>query len=148
MDIESRLSGHWTDDRLIEHLYGVGPEDGHLQICGECQARLSAAQSVRLRLETDLASDGESAGYDFLMAQRRRIYARLNEPAKSWTGRWAPALAMLVALAGGLVIYDRGFRQERLDRHVSDAQLASEVSCMASDSEPRSTAPLQALFEE
>ena len=144
MDIESRLSGHWTDDQLIEHLYGVGPEDGHLQICGECQARLSAAQSVRLRLETDLASDSEPAGYDFLMAQRRRIYARLNEPAKSWTGRWAPALAMLVALAGGLVIYDHGFRQER----VSDAQLAREVSCMASDSEPPSTAPLHALFEE
>ena len=144
MDIESRLSGHWTDDQLIEHLYGVGPEDGHLQICGESQARLSAAQSVRLRLETDLASDSEPAGYDFLMAQRRRIYARLNDPAKSWTGRWAPALAMLVALAGGLVIYDHGFRQER----VSDAQLAREVSCMASDSEPPSTAPLHALFEE
>ena len=144
MGIESRLSGHWTDEQLIEHLYGVGPEDGHLQICGECQARLSAAQSVRLRLETDLASDSEPAGYDFLMAQRRRIYARLNEPAKSWTGHWAPALAMLVALAGGLVIYDHGFRQER----VSDAQLAREVSCMASDSEPPSTAPLHALFEE
>ncbi|HEY6989055.1 MAG TPA: hypothetical protein VH369_11755 [Bryobacteraceae bacterium] len=144
MDIESRLSGHWTDDQLIEHLYGVGPEDEHLRICSACQGRLAAAQSARRRLESGLASDSESASYDVLMAQRRRIYARLNEPAKSWTGRWAPALAMLVALAGGLVIYDHGFRQER----VSDAQLAREVSCMASDSEPPSIAPLHALFEE
>src|SRR5690348_12967601 len=152
MNIGSKLSGHWTDDQLIEHLYGVGPEDGHVQVCDECQARLSAAQSVRLRLETDLASDGEPAGYDFLMAQRRRIYARLSEPAKSWTGvlarRWAPGFAMMLALAGGLVVYDHGFRHERVDRHVSDAQLAREVSCMAADSEPPSTAPLQALFEE
>lgn len=152
MNIGSKLSGHWTDDQLIEQLYGVGPEDGHLHVCGECQARLLAAQSVRLRLETDLASDGEPAGYDFLMAQRRRIYARLSEPAKSWTGvlarRWAPGFAMMLALAGGLVVYDHGFRHERVDRHVSDAQLAREVSCMAADSEPPSTAPLQALFEE
>lgn len=152
MNIGSKLSEHWTDEQLIEHLYGVGPEDGHLQVCGECQARLSGAQSVRLRLETDLASDGEPAGYDFLMAQRRRIYARLSEPAKSWIGvsvrRWAPVFAMLVALAGGLIVYDHGFRQERLDRRVSDTQLAREVSCMAADSEPQSIAPLHALFEE
>ena len=152
MNIESRLSGHWIDEELIQHLYGVGPEDGHLRVCGVCQARLAAAQSARRAIETDLAADSDSAGYDFLMAQRRRIYARLSEPAKSWTGvsvrRWAPAFAMLLAVAGGLVVYDHGFRQERLDRRVSDAQLAREVSCMAADSEPPSTAPLQALFEE
>ena len=147
MNIESRLSGHWTDDQLIEYLYGVGPEDGHLQVCGECQARLSAAQSVRLRLETDLATDGEPAGYDFLMAQRRRIYARLGEPAKWWTRisvrRWAPVLAMLLVLAGGFFMYDQRSRQ-----NVSDVELAREVSCMAVDSEPPSIAPLHALFEE
>ena len=152
MDIESRLSGHWTDDQLIEHLYGIGPEDGHLRVCGACQGRLAAAQSARRALETDLTADSDSAGYDFLMAQRRRIYARLSEPAKSWTGvsvrRWAPAFAVLLALAGGLFVYDQGFRQERIDQRVSDAQLAHEVSCMAADSEPLSTAPLRALFEQ
>jgi hypothetical protein len=152
MSIEFRRSGHWTDEELIQHLYGVGPQDGHLHVCGVCQARLTAAQSARRVIETNLAADSDSAGYDFLMAQRRRIYARLTEPAKSWTGvsmrRWAPGFAMLLVLAGGLVLYDHGFRQEPLDPHVSDAQLAREVSCMAEDSEPQSTAPLQALFEE
>jgi hypothetical protein len=35
-----------------------------------------------------------------------------------------------------------------VNRHVSDAQLAQDVSCMATDAEPPSTAPLRALFEE
>ena len=147
MSIESRRSGHWTDEELIQHLYGVGPEDGHLRVCGACQARLAAAQSSRHVLETDLAADSDSAGYDFLMAQRRRIYVRLSEPAKSWTGvsvrRLAPVFAMLFLLAGGFFMYDQRSRQD-----VSDVELASEVSCMAADSEPPSTAPLHALFEQ
>jgi hypothetical protein len=153
MSIESRLSGHWTDDELIAHLYGVGPANGHLHACGECQARLSAAQSARQNLEADLlSSNDEAASHDFLMAQRRRIYAQLNQPVNRWTdisiGRWAPAAATLLLVAGGLVVYDQRSRNHRSDRPVSDAQLARDVSCMAADSEPRSTAPLRALFEE
>jgi hypothetical protein len=148
MDIESRLSGHWTDDQLIEHLYDVGPEDGHLRACRACQARLAAVQSARRALETDyLAADTDSASYDFLMAQRRRIYARLGESTQWWTGvsvrRWAPVFAMLLLLAGGFFMYDQRSRQD-----VSDVELASQVSCMATDSEPPSTAPLHALFEQ
>jgi hypothetical protein len=153
MSIESRLSGHWTDDELIEHLYGVGPNDGHMDVCRECQARLSAAETRRRMLEADLmASEGETASHDFLMDQRRRIYAKLSQPANRWTGisvgRWAPAAATLLIVAGGLMVYDQRVRHERLAPSVSDVQLARDVSCMAADSEPRSTAPLQALFEE
>jgi hypothetical protein len=54
---------------------------------------------------------------------------------------------VLVA-AGGFVVYDQRFRHETVDRQVSDVQLARDVSCMAADSEPRSTAPLRALFEK
>jgi hypothetical protein len=153
MSIESRLSGHWTDDELIQHLYGVGPGDGHVNGCRECQARLSAAETERRALEADLSeSSHEEASYDFLMAQRRRIYAKLSQPANLWTsisvGRWAPAAAALLVLAGGVVVYDQRARQGTVNRHVSDAQLAEDVSCMAVDSEPQSTAPLRALFEE
>jgi hypothetical protein len=153
MSIESRLSGHWTDDELIQHLYGVGPGDGHLDDCPECQARLSSARTQRQTLETDLSASGdEAASYDFLMTQRRRIYAKLRQPANWWTGislgRWAPAAAALLVLAGGVMVYDQRLRQQAVNRPVSDAQLARDVSCMADDSEPRSTAPLRALFEE
>jgi hypothetical protein len=86
------------------------------------------------------------------MAQRRRIYVKISQPANRWTGislgRWAPAAAALLVMAGGVVLYDQRFRQVVVNRHVSDAQLARDVSCMAADSEPRSTAPLQALFEK
>jgi hypothetical protein len=153
MSIESRLSGHWTDDELIQHLYGVGPSDGHIEACRECQGRLSAAETQRRALEADLSESGhEGAGYDFLMAQRRHIYAKISQPANRWTdisvGRWAPAAAALLVLAGGVVLYDQRFRQDTGNRHVSDAQLARDVSCMAADSEPRSTEPLRALFVE
>jgi hypothetical protein len=153
MSIESRLSGHWTDDELIQHQYGVGPGDGHVDGCRECQARLAAAEIQRRALEADLNAPGhEEASYDFLMAQRRRIYARLSQPANRWTGisvsRWAPAAAALLVLAGGVVVYDQRSRQVTANRHVSDAQLAQDVSCMATDAEPPSTAPLRALFEE
>ena len=153
MSIESRLSGHWTDDELIEHLYGVGPNDRHLDVCRECQTRFSAAQSVRHRLEADLLpSHDETVSHDFLMAQRRRIYARLSQPANRSTGisvnRWVPAAATLLVVAGGLVVYDQRSRHVENAGHVTDVQLARDVSCMAVDSEPRSTAPLRALFEE
>jgi hypothetical protein len=153
MNIESRLSGHWTQDELIEHLYGVGPGDGHIDVCGECQARLAAAQSKRRTLEADLsASSDEGASYDFLMEQRRRIYARLSRPENWWSGisvgRWASATVTVLVAAGGFVVYDQRFRHETVDRQVSDVQLARDVSCMAADSEPPSTAPLRALFEE
>ena len=29
MSVESNVSGHWTDEQLIAHLYGIGPEDRH-----------------------------------------------------------------------------------------------------------------------
>lgn len=153
MSIESRLSGHWTDDELIQHLYGVGPNDAHLGDCRECQARLSAAETQRRKVDAELSASGhEEASHDFLMAQRRRIYAKLSQPANWWSGisvgRLAPAAAALLVLAGGVVVYDQRFRQEATNRHVSDAQLARDVSCMAAESEPRSTAPLRALFGE
>jgi hypothetical protein len=147
MSIESKLSGHWTDDELIQHLYGVGRGDGHADVCAECRARLSAAQAHRSALEAD-ASAHETAGHEFLMAQRRRIYARLNEPARWWTNiptvRWASAAASLLVLAGSMLVYQHKVRVEA----AADAELARDVSRMASDSEPPSTAPLQALFEE
>src|SRR4051812_536649 len=153
MSIESRLSGHWTDDELIQHLYGVGPGDGHVDECRERQARLSAAEIQRRGLETGPNAPGpEEGSYDFVMAQRGRIFFKLSQPAKLWAGisvsRWAPATAALLVLAGGVVVYDQRSRHVTVNRHVSDAQLAQDVSCMATDSEPSSTAPLRALFEE
>lgn len=142
------MSGHWTDDQLIAYVYGLGPEDEHFEKCAECQVRLAAMQANRQSVD---ASSEEEAGFDFLAAQRRKIYARLTERAPAWQHRsirrWAAAAAVVFVMAGGLLVYE-DTRQATVENNVSDAQLAQQVSSMTQDSEPQPTAPLQALFEE
>lgn len=150
MSIESKVSGHWTDEQLIAHLYGVGPQDPHVDNCADCQARLLAMQSQR-KAEELAASPGE-VGFEFLAAQRRQIYAKITEPARWWSRlqlrRWASAAAGLAVIAGGLLIVEHDRKPPVVPNNISDAQLAQDVSRMAEDSEPPATAPLQALFEE
>lgn len=146
----SNVSGHWTDEQLIEYLYGVGPENAHVDACTDCQARLAAMEVNR---ETDLSRcDGEIA-FEFLAAQRRKIYARLTTPAtRRWTQlqprRLAATAATLAVLGGGLFLYEEHQKQQMIDNKLSDAQLAQQVSNMAEEAEAQPTAPLQALFEE
>ena len=122
MNMESRASDHWTDDQLIAHLYGVGPENRHLDLCADCTARLAC------------------------------IYAKLAEPEKWFSAmhwkRWASAGAASVLLGAGVVLYQEHETQQIYDNALSDAQLAQDVSTMAQNTEAQPTAPLQALFEE
>ncbi len=149
MNIESKLSGHWTDEQLIAHLYDLGPDDGHIHGCAVCQERLSNMQASRRAIEA--AESPGNVGFDFLAAQRRRIYARLTQPVHWWSQfeirRWVSAAATILAIGGGLLLYEENHRQQMMDK-VSDAQLAQEVSSMAQDAEPQPTAPLQELFDE
>ena len=151
MSIESKLSGHWTDDELIQHVYGVGPNDGHVDTCPECQGRLAAAQAHRQMLESSSSSE-QTISYDFLTAQRRRIYTKLTEPARwrpaIWARRWASAAATLLVLGGSVLVYEQKHRPTVANDGISDAQLAQDVSSVALDAEPPPTAPLQALFDE
>ncbi len=149
MSIESVRSGHWTDDQLIEHMYGVGPGDGHLDACSDCRVRLSALEARRAGLN---AVSDTAVSHEFLAAQRRRIYARMAQPVRVWRyvqfRRWASVLATGTLLAAGLLYYENVHQQADLRSQLSDAQLAQDVSSMAQDPEPSPTAPLQALFEE
>ena len=145
--MQSNVSGHWTDDQLVAHLYGVGPGDNHLLACSACQGRLSDMRSYRDGVEqTPIVST------EFLAAQRRQIYAKIAQSERWWSGmrmrRIASATATLLVLGGGLMVYEEHHQQDVMHESVSDAQLAAQVSSMAQDSEPGPTAPLQALFEE
>jgi hypothetical protein len=148
MRVEPRALEHWSDEQLIEHLYGVGPEDGHIEDCAECRQRLSLMQAHRQSTE-EYALREEAVSRDFLMAQRRQIYAKLARPESWFMGglirRWAPAAAALLVLSGGALLYEQKHRPASTD-HVSDAELARDVSQMSQDPEAESTAPLQALF--
>jgi len=147
----SNVSGHWTDEQLIEYLYGVGPEDGHLGGCSDCRTRLASMQARRRSLEFSPSSESE-VSFDFLASQRRKIYARLTEPRHWWSGlqprRLASAAAAVLVLGGGLLLYEENHKQPIVNDGVSDAQLAQEVSSMAENPEPPAAAPLQAFFEE
>lgn len=148
--MESKVSGHWTDDQLVAHAYGVGPEDRHLQACDACQTRLAAMQVHRQVVERTASRQADVTA-DFLAAQRRQIYAKIEQPVHWWSPmhlrRVASAAATLLVLAGGVMVYEEHHEQQVMNEKVSDAQLAEQVSNMAQDSEPASTAPLQALFE-
>ncbi|MDQ2774394.1 MAG: hypothetical protein M3Y57_05630 [Acidobacteriota bacterium] len=158
MSVESKMPAHWTDDQLIEHLYGIRAEDGHFSFCRHCRERALAMQSRRQSIEDKFGAEDE-VSFDFLAAQRRRIHARLDQTAKWWqvfhVRRWAPAAAALFVMGAGLVVMKEtqplgmgGHARQVVKANVSDAQLAAEVSQLADDSEPSPTAPLQALFEE
>src|ERR1019366_7637120 len=41
----SMNGGHWTEEDLINHAYGIGPEDGHLDVCAGCRVRWGAIRA-------------------------------------------------------------------------------------------------------
>lgn len=145
MNIMSAKSDHWTDEQLVDHLYGVGPADGHLDQCELCLNRCSSMKMRRQQLSpVELVSD------DFLAAQRRAIYARMSQPHRWWNDvpvrHWAAAATMFTVLAGSAALY-QDHRREVAEAK-ADAHLAQEVSQMAFESESPATAPLQGLFIE
>ncbi len=149
MNTESSLSGHWTDDQLISHLYTVGLGDGHLESCLECRNRFTAMQVRRKAIESCEVAD---VSLEFLAAQRRAVYSRLSQPVRLWSSSqirgWASAVATLLVIVSGLFVYENSHRRQIANEQLSDAQLALEVSQSVQDDEPQSTAPLQALFDE
>ena len=137
---------HWTDDQLVAHLYGVGPEDGHLQDCAACRLRIAKMQSNRKSFEALREAD-EGVTFEFLARQRRAIYARLDGK-RSALGmrRWTSVVAMVAAAVGAIIVIEE--RRQVDDRQISDAQLVEEVSRMAQDTTPTSVVPMEGLFQE
>jgi len=146
--MESKVSGHWTDEKLVAYLYGIEPEDSHFARCDECQGRLAAVTAHRRAI--DAASETD-VSFELLAAQRRAIYAKLTQKSAWWSSahvrRWASATAAVLVVGGGLLVYEGRQAHRTAQTSVSDAQLALDVSRMAQDAEPQSTAPLEALFE-
>ncbi len=145
MNIVSAKSAHWTDEQLVDHLYGVGPADGHLDQCESCINRLSSMHTRRQQVSPE-----ETVSDDFLAAQRRAIYARMSKPHHWWQDipvrHWAASAAMFSLLAGSAAVYQEHRREVAEAR--ADAHLAQEVSQMAFGTDSPSTAPLEGLFIE
>lgn len=138
-------NGHLSNDELIDHLYGISSQDSadsHVENCSECALRLGQLQG---KMREGRA--GAPVSHEFLSAQRRRIYARLGEPAPTRL-KWAPAaLAAACLLIAGLFVYRPGTTPP-VHPDVADAQLFSEVYSMEQSTEPLAASPIHALFED
>jgi anti-sigma factor RsiW len=137
---------HISDDALLDALYGLTENEPHLRQCALCAQRFTELQRKRASLAAaaDVSLDVSS---EFLAAQRRKIYERLEQPERRRL-RWAPALAMACVVAVGVVMYHPATPpapQQHGD--VSDSQLFSDAYSMDQSLEPSAAAPIHALFE-
>ena len=142
------MNRHLDHDELLGRLYhGIGEEAArHLAICAECSARLEELERRR----------GESAMFpevssEFLAAQRRAIYARLDEH-RGFSLRWTPALVAVFLLAIGIFLYEpparaphSGATAPRVEQN--DDQFFSDLYSIEQRIEPQAAAPIHALFE-
>jgi hypothetical protein len=93
---------------------------------------------------------GPEVSPEFLAAQRRSIYRRLDEPGRHWHSmRWALSLAMLLLMvAGELTLERRHKTAPGAPAAISDDQLFSDLSAMEQANEPKAIQPMHGLFQE
>jgi len=98
-----------------------------------------------LREQTDSLPEPEVSS-EFLAAQRRSIYRRLDEPGRNWISmRWALSLAMLLLMVAGGLTLERRYKSAPA---ISDEQLFSDLSAMEQSNEPKAIQPMHGLFQE
>ncbi len=141
------MSGHehLSEDALLDAVYGIAGNaaEAHLRRCADCAQRLQEWHEKRAATVERVEIPN-----DFLAAQRKKIYERIERPSrKHWL--WAPGLAAACALAIGVFVYHPA-PKEQPQRHteISDAQLFGEVYSMEQSLEPAAAAPARSLFEE
>ena len=137
---------HLSEDALLDAVYGIAGNEAevHLQRCADCTLRLHEWQEKRAATVANVEIPAE-----FLAAQRRKIYERIERPSrKRWL--WAPGLAAACALAVGIFVYHPAPQQQPVNKpaEISDAQLFGDIYSMEQVVEPAAAAPARALFEE
>ena len=134
---------HWSDDELIDRLYGLGPQDGHLDGCLECGRRWQALLQVRRQV-----LEAPPVSQQFLLDQRRAIRSRLAicTPRPGWL-RVAPAAAVAAAVVLLAVVLYRPVPAPWPEPGVSDSELYADVYSMVLSDEPLAVQPMHALFE-
>jgi anti-sigma factor RsiW len=142
------MSGHehLSEDALLEAVYGIAGDgaEAHLRRCADCARRLHEWHEKRAATAASVEIPGE-----FLAAQRREIYERIERPSrKRWL--WAPGLAAACALAVGIFVYHPAPQQQPVNKpaEISDAQLFGDIYSMEQAVEPAASAPVRGLFEE
>ena len=98
-----------------------------------------------LREKTMGAAEPEVSA-EFLAAQRRAIYRRMDETHRVRPlMRWALSLAMLLVLVAGGISFEHRAKPAPA---ISDEQLFSDLSAMEQRTEPKAVQPIDGLFQE
>ena len=138
---------HWTNEELMDYLYGLGPEDGHEKECAECQQRIASMQARRAEKAEDPWVPEE-----FLRAQQESITQRVARSDTSERVWWRPPAwaALMVAVAMALSWPQPGTKNltDANSATASDAGMYLEIYQTISSEEPRALAPMHSLFEE
>jgi len=138
------MSGHFTNDELIDLLYALKrDESSHLTDCAECARRFDEMRRVRAA-----AAEAPAVANEFLAGQRREIYTRLGERSGATGRAWIPALGAAALLAIGMMMYRPVHPPAPAAADMADAKLFSDVYSMEQADEPTVAAPLHSLFED
>ena len=150
---------HLSEDVLIDALYGLAGAgadiDARVRACPVCASRWNALQEQRAVIAAPI-----EPATDFLAAQRRNVYRRIEQPSP-WqhASRWAaPAMAAAAAcvLAIGLLVRAPFSPRERpaitevptaTPAAISDTDLYSDVYSMEQSFEPSTASSIGVLFE-
>ena len=137
------MSTHWTDEQILDRLYGLAEDDGHLAECASCRARWEQAALRRPVLQS---VDPEPA---FLALQRRQIYDHVESGRGHFSLKMVSAMAAAGALAMALIVYSPAPPARKPAQiQISDAQLHSDIYLMMASSEPKAAEPVRELFEK
>lgn len=138
---------HWSEDELLDRLYGVGPDDDHLRICAECDGRL---QALAARRRVVVSNEESTVDPALLLRQRVAVMERIERPGSSLVS-WRAATAFTCAIA--IILIFAVYQPQRsksvvTQRASSDAQFFSEIYSEMEQIEPRAAKPMRRLFEE
>lgn len=145
------MTKHYTESDFLDRLYEIGREDGHLEGCGECQARYETWLAARKEVTRE-----PEIPASLLMEQRQRILDRSAQPLGSFRNflRWSPAMAM-AAMAVVVVLWNKPSPKPIVETpasvetaQASDTQVLADIYRTAYDVEPQSVAALHGLFED
>ena len=139
------MGKHYSNEDLINRLYGIGRSDSHVEQCEDCRARWE--QLLERRREI---MEPPEVPAEFLAAQRREVYRRLESNRSWWAWRLGPALATVSVLVLGIVL-SRPVPAPEPTLAVNtngDAEFFAEIYSMVESTEPWAAEPIYGLFEE
>jgi hypothetical protein len=132
---------HYSDDDLVALLLGLGPADTHLENCELCSERWKKFQKVHQlrRAEIEVTAD-------LLAAQRRAVYARVEQKPGKLRSAWLPlpVAALLVLL---IITVFRPASQKITADVISEDKALQDVFTVASRIDPAGLKPVKSLFE-